>query len=203
MGILEDAIRTLDQIGVTDVLLPFILIFTIVYAVGGAIPFFGAEGKTKNKFRLVIAGVVAALVIIPHVTNPGRYDVVRIILESIPQVALLIVAAIMVLFVIASTNTKVDEEKGILSASWVKYGSLIIVILIFLDNIFQNGLISRLQYMSWFGYRDFQAILLIILIFAGLILFIAGDDLKGKGDAAKMREEAEKLKKAAEALESK
>ena len=63
---------------VVDLLLPFLLIFTIVFAV---LQKSNILGKDKRNFNSVIALVVSLSVVIPHITGsyPAGFDVVEII----------------------------------------------------------------------------------------------------------------------------
>src|SRR3989338_5691514 len=51
--------------GVMDFLLPFILVFTIIFAVTAKLALF----KDQKQFRVVIALVLALLFVVPHVTE--------------------------------------------------------------------------------------------------------------------------------------
>ena len=55
-----DAVESLEDIGFYEVALPFILIFTIVFAILQKVKIFGASGKN---FNAVIAVVLAFLVV--------------------------------------------------------------------------------------------------------------------------------------------
>jgi hypothetical protein len=156
-----------------EVLLPFVLIFTVIYAVSATIPHFNDQGKTAKKMRIVISLVIALLVIIPHVTGQyyyGEIDVVDVINQSIPQVAMIMIAVIMVMLLIASTNTSVDLT---CSTKWlsVRWIALVIVILIFLDNM-NYSFFSGIPFLNWFSDPEFQALLLIILVFGLIVWFI-------------------------------
>src|SRR3989344_5341111 len=81
--------------GVMDFLLPFILVFTIVFAVTAKLALF----KDSKQFRVVIALVLALMFVVPHITGtyPLGYDPVQVMNESLPSISLVSVAAIMVL----------------------------------------------------------------------------------------------------------
>src|SRR3989344_21855 len=81
--------------GVMDFLLPFILVFTIIYAVTARLALF----KDQKQFRVVIALVLALLFVVPHIigTYPLGYDPVQVMNEALPSISLVSVAAIMVL----------------------------------------------------------------------------------------------------------
>lgn len=149
-----------------EILLPFVLVFTVIYAISAQVPHL----KGNEKLRIVIALVVSLLVIIPHVTGQyyyGNVDVVDTINKSIPQVALIIIAVIMVLLLIGATG-KADD----LHLSWIRWVALAIVALIFMDNINYGGMISNVPFLNWFSDPDFQALVLIIVIFGLIVKFI-------------------------------
>ena len=95
----QDAILNLEDLGLTDVLLPFLLVFTIIYAILQKTKILGDEKKNIN---MMLALVIALLVVIPHVTNsyPPDADIVVIMNTALPQVSLLIVAIIMLIVIL-------------------------------------------------------------------------------------------------------
>ena len=93
MVVFQNALYVLDQIGFTDVFLPFILIFTILFAILQKIHIFGAEDR---KFNGIIALALAIGAIIPH--SLGQYppgtDIVEILNTALPNISLLIIAVV-------------------------------------------------------------------------------------------------------------
>jgi len=91
-------LRTMDTWGLTDVLLPFLLIFTLVFAVLQKTKILGED---KKNFNVVIALVMSLTVVIPHASGgyPLNYDPVNIINAFLPGISLVIVAVVM-LFVL-------------------------------------------------------------------------------------------------------
>ncbi|MDP3990388.1 MAG: hypothetical protein Q8Q01_04240 [archaeon] len=85
-------VRIFDAYGITEFLLPFFLIFTILYAVLAKIKLF--EGN--NKFPVILATVLSFLVIIPHITGnyPAGYDPIDVINQTLPSIALFAIGAI-------------------------------------------------------------------------------------------------------------
>ena len=96
---LSGFIEALESWGIADVLLPFILVFAIVYAVLDKVKIFGDE---KRNINMVIALVVGLSVVIPHVLDsyPPGADVVDMINIILPQVSLVAIAFIMVLVLV-------------------------------------------------------------------------------------------------------
>ena len=83
----------------------------------------------------------------------------------------------MIMYTVASTDSTQTDFGA--SMSWLKYVIMGVVVLIFADNIFSYGsygLISRFQYMHWFGGGDIQAVVLMVVLFAGIVWFITKKD---------------------------
>src|SRR3989338_4247700 len=91
--------ESLESIGFVDVLLPFLLIFTVIFAVLEKTKIMG-EGK--RNMSIGIAFIFALLVVVPHVTGnfPAGYDPVAVINAALPSVSLVVVAIIALLILI-------------------------------------------------------------------------------------------------------
>ena len=94
----EDFVLVLDRYGISEVLLPFLLIFTVVYASLKKIKFF-TDNKSAN---VTIALVMALTVIILHITGayPAGKDVVDIINVAVPNIMLVVVGVLLFLLVV-------------------------------------------------------------------------------------------------------
>src|SRR3990167_3407434 len=94
-----DLFRTLESYGLTDALLPFLLIFTILYAMLQKTKILGSG---KKNFNVMIAFIIAAMVVIPHITGsyPGDYDLVEILNKALPEVSIVVVAIVMALLLL-------------------------------------------------------------------------------------------------------
>ena len=88
---LEGFIDMMESWGLTDVLLPFTLIFTIMFAILQKTRVFGEEKKNIN---MVVALVFGLLVVIPHVTNtyPAGMDIVEVLNSALPSVSIVTVS---------------------------------------------------------------------------------------------------------------
>ena len=174
----QGMIQTLEQWGVIDVILPFILIFTIVFAVLERTKILGKEDYQVRKYAAVIALVLAFGVIVPHVTGRDYYgvDVVQIINAALPQVGLLLVAVVMMLLTIGLWTRKApDGSKGI--GVWFTMISGVIVIAIFIASIGWWRVPSWLYRLI---YSDFISLIVAVLVFGIIIKFIAGGEKKDK-----------------------
>jgi hypothetical protein len=173
-GIFSEGVRILENWGVMDILLPFFLVFVIVFAVlHKAKPL----GKDSKKFNVIIALVMGFAVIFPHALRPGtRYDVVPIINNALPHIAIVLVAIVMLLLVLGVMGSRIQLGKNSLSG-WVMIISVLIVLYIF------GAAAGWFWGLPWW-LEDPQtiAVVVTILVFAIVIGFITKDD---KGDDKK------------------
>ena len=160
----ESVIMVLESWGLMDVLLPFLLIFVVIFAI---LQKTHILGKDKKNYNVIISLVVALMVVIPHVLNsyPAGFDVVEIINMVVPQISLIIVAVLMLLLLLglfggASIPGAVAAIAGL------------VVLFIFL------GTTEWLYGLDWL-YRFFGAeavsFLIVILIFGLIIWFITSE----------------------------
>src|SRR3989338_7113081 len=126
---LEGFLRTLQDWGLTDVLLPFLLIFTIVFAILQKTKILGED---KKNLSVIVAIVVGLLVVVPHVTRtfPENSDPVVIINDALPQVSIVLVAVIFLLILIGVFGQDY-VFLGVTMPGWITLISLVIIVLIF------------------------------------------------------------------------
>ena len=126
---LEGFIRNLDRWGLTDVLLPFLLIFVILFAILQKTKILGDGKKNLN---VVISLVVALLVVIPHVTGrfPSNMDPVIILNDALPQVSIVLVAVIFLLILIGVFGQE-QVFLGVSMPGWIAFLSFVTIIIIF------------------------------------------------------------------------
>ena len=168
--------QTLESWGLTDALLPFLLIFVIIFAILQRTKLLG-EGK-KN-FNLVIALVIALGVVIPHLTRsyPPGADVVEIINSALPQVSLLIVAILMLLIMLGVFLKDVNVAGTSLG------GVMTIVSIIAIIYIFGTSAGWFGRWPSWLNFMadpNTQALVILILVFGIIIHFITSEPKEKK-----------------------
>lgn len=175
-GQLSTLIINLQYYGVFDVVLPFLLIFTLVFAVLQRIKLFGDDKKSIN---VIIALIMAILTVVPHVTGnyPGNYDPVVIINTLLPSISILSVVIILVLFL-----------WGMFGGEWSGSslpGIVMVVILLIVGYIFGTtvgwwALPSDL-FGNWWS-SDLSTLIVIILVFGVVVFFITMGDKKSPGE---------------------
>src|SRR3989344_2432044 len=181
---LGKAVEFLRDFGLFDVILPFLLVFTITYAILektrilGTIKVTGTEDYIPNKnLNSMVSFVVALLVV-------ATANIVRAINESLPNIVLLLVASISFLLLIGVfLKDAMDFPKD--HPNWNKAFIIIMfiaVILIFLNAIYMivNGeSVSVLEYginwiiENWSG-TVFGAIVVLVAVVIAMVFITRG-----------------------------
>ena len=166
-----DFFVTLERVGFMDVLLPFLLIFTVIFSVLDKTKIMG-EGK--RNMNVGVAVIFALLVVIPHVTGnfPAGYDPVKIINSALPSVSLVIVAVI-ALMILIGVFAHDRLMLGLTAPGWVGLFSVVTLVFIFGSSAgwWNVGVLTWLE--DVFG-SDIIAVLIMLLVFGIIIAFVTG-----------------------------
>ncbi len=155
----NDALESLEQMGFYEVALPFLLIFTIVFAILQKVKIFGDKGKN---FNAVIAIVLAFLVV-------KNQSIVLVLNEFLPKISLISVVIVVALLLFAILfNT---EEP-----SFAKYFGGIMMILVIIGIIVSfvgsgAGAVFGITLPDWFDITSADRNLLIFVVL--FIIFFA------------------------------
>lgn len=171
MGYFESIIFTLEQYGLTDVIIPFLLIFTIVFATLTKARILGG-GAAAKKYNVIFALSIALLTVIPHVTGrypPGK-DVIEIINSAVPQVSIVAIAIIMFLVLIGIFGAETRWWGGSLGGL-IAIGAFVAVIFIFGNALGWWGVNAP----SFFRDPATQGLIVIILVFGLIVWFVTAE----------------------------
>ena len=159
-GIFQDTFYYLQQMGISDVIIPFILIFTILYAVLQKIQIFGTEGQ---RFNAVIALAIALTTIIPHVLGsyPPGTDVVVMINNALPEVVFLIIGVVLLLVLLGFAWG--GETTQTATAAIVAVVAAVILVIIFASEAIPVPIVSYLD-------PQLRTLLIVIIVF-GLVFW--------------------------------
>ena len=167
----QDFVGSLERVGFVDVLLPFLLVFTIIFAILEKTKILG-EGK--RNMNVGIALIFALIVVIPHITGnfPAGYDPVQIINAALPSVSLVIIA-IVSLMILVGVFAHDRLLWGMTAPGWIGLVSIVIIAFIFgsAAGWWQVGFLDWLD--SIFG-SDVIAVIIMILVFGVIIAFVTG-----------------------------
>ena len=170
----ELAIETLIDMGVDEIILPFILIFTIIYAILQKVKIFGENSKN---FNIMIALVLSLIPIFYHFssTKTSNWDVIYILTTSgvVSQFSTWLVVVVMLLILMGSFGVGLptsDLFKGLVVIS-----SVIIIGYIFTGAASSSG--------NTFEYLDdgTKSAIVVILMFGLIIWFVTSGDKSEKG----------------------
>lgn len=177
--VFTDVIRNLADMGILDVILPFLLFFTILFAVLQKTKVLGVdeEDKPQKNFNVVIALVIALMIVVPHVLynagsdnttlgNTNWPDPVNIINKSLPQIAVIAVAIVMVMMLLGLVGAKSELNSD--HTVWAAIAAAVIVIAIFVMSMLD----AVPRWLSDFFDESTLAIVIILLVFGLIIRWI-------------------------------
>jgi hypothetical protein len=160
-------IQYFQTYGVLDFLLPFVLVFTIIFAVSRKLPLF----KDHKNFQIIIALVLALVFVVPHIsgTYPLGYDPVKVMNESLPSISLVAVASIMLLLLMGLFGTEFSDKAAPLVA---------VLAIGFVAYIFGSSLgfwTGPYDAFSWWS-AEITELIIILLVFGVIVFFITKDE---------------------------
>lgn len=164
--------------GVMDFLLPFILVFTIVFAVMQKTKILG----DKKNYNVIIALVLGLLFVVPHLTGnyPLGYDPVQVMNDALPSISLVSIAAIMVLLLL-----------GIFGTGFAQAATPIIAIAAIGFVIYIFGASLNLwtgPYDTFYWWTSETTELMIVILIFGLIIWFITKEPSSKGPADGIKE---------------
>ncbi|MBW2990817.1 hypothetical protein KY348_03865 [Candidatus Woesearchaeota archaeon] len=171
---------TLDffsKLGVYDVILPFLLVFTIVYAVLEKTAIFGkekAEGKesTRKNLNAMTAFVIAFFVV-------ASTKLVALISQVLSSTVLLLLLSICFLMLVGSFHT--GKQEFALEGPWKKAFMWIMFIGIAL--VFLHAL-GWLEYIYYYLFQNFDSVvvssIILLAVIVVAIVYITGGFQKKK-----------------------
>lgn len=172
---IEESINLLAASGFIENVVPFFLLFTLVY-VALSMKIFGTKRDKDGKevpvlpqnLRVVISASFALLMLGVHYTSPGsQYDIVPIMNMYLADFALIILAVLFVLMGMGLTGMKMELEYGY-------YFTIASVILVTYLLLTYSGAIPSFSGLS----SDTVSAVIALLVFFLLVKFMTGGDKK-------------------------
>ncbi len=165
----EYILQLWESWGLMDVVLPFLLIFAVVYAIAEKTRLLGDNKRT----HIILALVMALAVVIPHVTYtyPPEADVVNIINTALPQIAIVIISILMLMVLTGMIGAEWDALKTIVGVF-----SILVIIYIFAR---AANWVPSYGLLYWLEDPAIQSILVILLVFGLAIWLITSGGEKG------------------------
>jgi hypothetical protein len=159
--------RRLENLGMTDALLPFLLIFTVIFAV---LQKSNILGEGKRNFNVIVSTVISLMVVIPHVTGsyPANRDVIDIMNGALPQISIVVVAILMALLLIGILGGEAKWMGGSLSGV---IALIAFAVVVYVFGAEAGWWANYPRDWRWWG-SDTSSVVLIILVFAIVIWYI-------------------------------
>ncbi len=175
-GSLASLGQSIELSGIADVVLPFLLIFTIIFAVLQRIKLFGEHAKNVN---VMISLIISILTVVPHMTGafPSNYDPVRIINTLIPGAGVLAVAIILILFLFGMFG---KEFVGGGTPGWIAVAILLVLGYLFGATVGWWQAPGQ-SFGGWWG-SDLSTLIVIILVFGLVFWWIISEPPKHHGE---------------------
>ena len=93
---LDSFFITMNNWGLWDIMLPFILVFTVMFAM---LQKTNVLGENKKNLNMAVSLVLGLSFVVPHVLRlyPAHADPVEIINKALPQVSVVVIAVMMLM----------------------------------------------------------------------------------------------------------
>lgn len=171
MATFNSVLIWLESLGLTDVVIPLILIFSVIYALMVNVKIF------SKKVSLITALAVSLITVVPHVTNsyPKCFDVVMIINNAAPKFWLVLVGFLMFQIILGLFGIKQDFFTKVLPL--IAIVLMIFTVYTYLTSNEAGCELPKFDIPWWLLW-----LLLPLLILAAIIGFITKDDKGGKKD---------------------
>jgi len=164
----------LQNMGVFDVLIPFILIFTIIYAILQKVHIFGAAATattpdTGKKYNLVIALVISLIAIVPHITGtyPQNFDIVNMMNSALPQIALVLIGVLLLMIFMGFVGGKQELGSGFMTL--IALIGVLAIVLIFARALYPE---STPWWLSFLDNPSLQMFIVVAVVFGLIVWFV-------------------------------
>lgn len=167
---LENAVDFLVRFGFYDVVLPFLLVFTLVFAILEKTKIFGVEGEKrlpKKSVNSMVAFVVALFVVVVK-------EIVYSIQTAVPQIALVLIILVTLMLLVGTLkgDAEFSFERHTIWLGFLIFVIFICVLAIFLNSI--DWLDPILDYIERYWQDTFIVSLIFLAIIIGTIMYVVG-----------------------------
>lgn len=179
-SVFRGTLEFFSKLGVYDVVLPFLLIFTLVYAILEKTRIYGTEkveGKeyTRKNLNAMTAFVVAFFVV-------ASTRLVALINQVLASTVLLLLLSICFLLLVGSFHT--GKEEFALKGGWKNLFMVIMFIGIILVFLHALGWLQVIYNYLFFQFNSVvvSSIVLVIIVVVAIVFITGGFDKKKKGE---------------------
>jgi hypothetical protein len=173
----------LQTYAISDFFLPFILVFTVVFAILQKTKILGE----KKNFNVVVSLVLGLVFVVPHLTGgyPLNYDPVVIMNQVLPSIALVAIASIMLLVLMGVFGTDFSTA----AAPFIAILAIAFVIYTFGSSL--GFWVGPYDIFSWWT-PEITELVIMILVF-GVVVYAIVHEPKEKSSGGEMMKSFGKL----------
>ena len=169
----SNLISALQQYGFVDLVIPFVLIFAVMFAILTKVKLFGIDEKETKKYNTIIAISIALLIVIPHVMSPSPNDAVNVINKFLPEFVFITLALLILLMLVGLVGGATEPTQG--KPLGVVVGIAIVVAIIYLALVILNAASPTSGLPAFLSDPNFQALVIVILVL-GLVIWYIGHE---------------------------
>jgi hypothetical protein len=190
----REVLEFFDRLGVYDVVLPFILVFTLVFAIFERTKVLGTEKIDgveygKKNLNAMVAFVIAFLVV-------ASSQIVSLINSALPKIVILLFLGVFFLLLVGIFYS--EKEEVILGSPWKVMFMVIMFVGIVSIFLYSIPTASGEPFLTWilefvvdnFSTTAVSSIILMIVVI-GFMLYIIKEPNKGSGSAESKPKSAE------------
>lgn len=172
VNVFRDVITFFGEIGVYDVVLPFLLVFTIIFAILEKAKILGTDEidgvkYPKKNLDSMVAFVIAFLVV-------ASSRLVAVINEAMANVVLLLLVIISFLMLIGTFYS--EDEDVILEGGWRTAFMSVVLVAILLIFLYALGWLQEIWvYVVNNWNSELVGVVLLLALFIGFILWVTAD----------------------------
>lgn len=165
----SNLISALQQYGFVDLVIPFVLIFAVMFAILQKVNLF--PDKEGKKYNTIISIATALLIVIPHVLSPSPSDAVSVINKFLPEFVFITFALLILMMLLGL----VGGAKEATSGAYI-IGIAAILAVIYLAIVILNAVSPTAGLPAFLSDPNFQAIVIVILVLGLVIYYINRDE---------------------------
>ena len=185
MTAFQNLFQTLYNIGLYDVMLPFMLIFVLVFAILQKSNILSDDAKEARKYNAVVALIMGLIFVIPHSIGlyPAHANPVVIINTALPNVGVILVALMAFFLIIGLFGGSTNWTSKV--GGWVALLSFIVVGYIF--GRAAGWFHTIPSWLLWLDNPDTQAILIVVAVFGIIVHFITKEPKDNNNDGSSVQ----------------
>ncbi|MBI4144143.1 hypothetical protein HY486_02760 [Candidatus Woesearchaeota archaeon] len=172
-----NAIQYLQSIGFIDLIIPFLVFFTIIFAL------LQRSNLFERRINAIISLAFSLMIVLPHVTNtyPTNFDPVVVMNQILPSAGVLTIVILLALMIIGLTGAQIFSPfSGMIGI----IGLIVLAIIVIY--------VLTPQTFPWLYFLNdpgLQSAIIVLLVFALVVWFVMREDNTPENETPEARNE--------------